>query len=76
MANKQLPKTLRKLKPVLRDQDWDYCPTAKGHIAIIDATGRTITHAAGTTSDWRASKNMLSILRRNGLILPPGFRLD
>lgn len=76
MSTKQLPKSLRKLKPVLREQDWAYEATSKGHIAIMDAAGRTVTHAAGTASDWRSTRNMLAILKRNGLVLPPGFKLD
>lgn len=70
-----MPKELRKLCPILKDQDWSYERSARGHIAFADDSGRVVYHASGTPSDHRALKNLLAGLRRSGLQVPADFRL-
>jgi len=62
---------LRDLERAAREQGWRVERTAKGHPKFIpaDPNGQ-IVFGSGTPSDWRSLPNLLSKLRKQGLIWP------
>ena len=55
----------------LRAAGYDVSPTRRGHIRV-SRDGRAVTTFSGTASDWRAHRNALAALRRDGFQWPPG----
>lgn len=61
-----MDKELRKLFAALKEQGYEVRQTKRGNHFIVMKDGRKITTIAGTPSDYRAWKNMLSYLKRDG----------
>ena len=66
-----MDKDLKKIVKALRAAGYDVSPTRRGHIRV-SRDGRAVTTFSGTASDWRAHRNALAALRRDGFQWPPG----
>lgn len=62
---------LRDIERAAKEQGWEVGRTKKGHPRFVppDPT-RGIVIGSGTPSDWRALKNLLAELKRQGFIWP------
>jgi hypothetical protein len=68
---KTMDDELRKYRRTAREQGWHERPTKKGFQLIPPAPEKEPVQVHGTPSDHRALRNLLSDLRRNGLVWPP-----
>lgn len=64
-----LPKDMRQLEKLARDQGWTIKPTSRGHQLWLSPSGRIVTaHTEhGGSADRRAILNLRSFLKRAGL---------
>jgi len=62
---------LRDIEKAAKEQGWEVGRTKKGHPRFVppDPT-KEIVIGSGTPSDWRALKNLLAQLKRQGFIWP------
>jgi hypothetical protein len=65
-----LPKELRKIAKAAEDQGWRIEETKKGHRFVPPDKTQPAVQAHGTPSDVRAQRNLLSQLKRSGLMWP------
>lgn len=70
-GQQHLPRDLRKIARAAREQGWRVELTAKSHVKFVPPQGELI-YSAGTPSDWRGRRNLVSRLRRSGLELSNG----
>jgi predicted RNA binding protein YcfA (HicA-like mRNA interferase family) len=62
---------LRDIERAAQEQGWEVGRTGKGHPRFVppDKTKRIVV-GSGTPSDWRALRNLLADLKREGFIWP------
>lgn len=64
----------RRVVELALSQGWEYVPPYKGkHPRLVRPDGQKVVFAA-TPSCAHAARNMVSVLRRYGLVVPKGFR--
>lgn len=62
---------LRDLEKAAKEQGWEVGRTKKGHPKFVPPDPmKEIVIGSGTPSDWRAMKNLLAQLKRQGFIWP------
>jgi len=62
---------LRKILKALEEQGFTVERTKGGHWLVRNPEGRAVATIAGTTSDHRSMRNVLTYLRRAGFVWPP-----
>lgn len=65
-----MDKDTKKIIKAAKDQGFDVTITTKGH-ALFRVGGAPVATASGTTSDHRATKNLIAQLRKAGFVWPP-----